>query len=98
MFDRASINDELEKIEKPAGISNPKDFRYEIVDFVLRARANEGGENPAWTSYQKLREVVEHKMSSNTEELLPVIYFNAKSSADDTKKHEDFVQHSVARY
>jgi serine protein kinase len=27
------------KIEKPAGISNPKDFRNEIVNFVLRARA-----------------------------------------------------------
>ena len=38
-FDRASLNSELEKIEKPAGISNPKDFRNEIVNFVLRARA-----------------------------------------------------------
>ncbi|HEX7649829.1 MAG TPA: PrkA family serine protein kinase, partial [Noviherbaspirillum sp.] len=30
-FDRDSLNGELEKIEKPAGISNPKDFRNEIV-------------------------------------------------------------------
>ncbi len=27
LFDRESLNAELEKIEKPAGISNPKDFR-----------------------------------------------------------------------
>ncbi|XNM60632.1 hypothetical protein ACLK1T_25665 [Escherichia coli] len=27
----ALLNAELEKIEKPAGISNPKDFRNEIV-------------------------------------------------------------------
>lgn len=27
LFDRESLNSELEKIEKPAGISNPKDFR-----------------------------------------------------------------------
>ena len=40
IFDRASLNEELEKIEKPAGISNPKDFRNEVVNFVLRARAN----------------------------------------------------------
>jgi serine protein kinase len=40
VFDRASLNAELEKIEKPAGIGNPKDFRNEIVNFVLRARAN----------------------------------------------------------
>ena len=43
IFDRASLNAELEKIEKPAGISNPKDFRNEIVNFVLRARANHEG-------------------------------------------------------
>jgi serine protein kinase len=30
-------------------------------------------------------------MFSNTEELLPVISFNAKASADEQKKHEDFV-------
>jgi len=86
-----AINDELEKIEKPAGISNPKDFRNEVVNFVLRARASHSGENPQWISYEKLRVVVEKKMFSNTEELLPVISFNAKASADDRKKHEQFV-------
>ncbi|WP_395348117.1 hypothetical protein [Variovorax sp. UC122_21] len=30
VFDRASLNAELEKIERPAGIGNPKDFRNEI--------------------------------------------------------------------
>ncbi len=46
VFDRAALNAELEKIEKPAGISNPKDFRNEIVNFVLRARASNAGKNP----------------------------------------------------
>ncbi|MFO1197412.1 MAG: PrkA family serine protein kinase [Burkholderiaceae bacterium] len=94
-FDRAQLNTELEKIEKPAGIANPKDFRNEIVNFVLRARANHGGKNPAWTSYEKLREVIEKKMFSNTEELLPVISFNAKASAEDKRKHESFVARMV---
>ncbi len=49
IFDRAALNAELEKIEKPAGISNPKDFRNEIVNFVLRARAGNNGKNPSWT-------------------------------------------------
>ena len=80
------MNAELEKIEKPAGISNPKDFRNEIVNFVLRARANNSGRNPNWTSYEKLRTVIEKKMFSNTEELLPVISFNAKTSTDEQKK------------
>jgi len=92
VFNRSALNDELEKIEKPAGISNPKDFRNEIVNFVLRARAKNHGKNPVWTSYEKLRAVIEKKMFSNTEDLLPVISFNAKASAEDQKKHEDFVE------
>ncbi len=97
MFDRAALNEELEKIEKPAGISNPKDFRNEIVNFVLRARANNEGKNPAWTSYEKLRTVIEKKMFSTTEDLLPVISFNAKASPDDQKKHEQFVDRMVEK-
>ena len=97
MFDRVSLSEELEKIEKPAGISNPKDFRNEIVNFVLRARAGNNGNNPAWTSYEKLRSVIEKKMFSSTEDLLPVISFNAKSSGDEQKKHDDFVLRMVER-
>jgi len=97
LFDRAALNAELEKIEKPAGISNPKDFRNEIVNFVLRARANNNGKNPVWTSYEKLRTVIEKKMFSNTEDLLPVISFNAKTSAEDQQKHEDFVNRMVEK-
>jgi serine protein kinase len=97
ILNRASLNDELEKIEKPAGISNPKDFRNEIVNFVLRAKANNAGKNPDWRSYEKLRIVIEKKMFSNTEDLLPVISFNAKASVQDKKKHQDFVQRMVER-
>jgi serine protein kinase len=96
-FDRAALNAELEKIEKPAGIANPKDFRNEIVNFVLRARANNAGKNPVWSSYEKLREVIEKKMFSNTEDLLPVISFNAKASADEKEKHQNFVARMVAK-
>ncbi|WP_338848891.1 PrkA family serine protein kinase [Massilia sp. W12] len=91
-FNRDALNNELEKIEKPAGISNPKDFRNEIVNFCLRARAQNAGKNPNWTSYEKFRTVIEKKMFSNTEELLPVISFNAKASAEDASKHADFVE------
>lgn len=97
MFDRGALNDELEKIEKSAGISNPKDFRNEIVNFVLRARAKNAGKNPTWTSYEKLRVVIEKKMFSTTEDLLPVISFNAKASPDDQKKHEEFIDRMVEK-
>jgi serine protein kinase len=95
IFDRALLNQELEKIEKPAGISNPKDFRNEVVNFVLRARANNRGKNPLWNSYEKLKTVIEKKMFTNTEDLLPVISFNAKASEDDKKKHEEFISRMV---
>ncbi len=97
ILDRSALNDELEKIEKPAGISNPKDFRNEVVNFVLRARAKNSGKNPSWTSYEKLRAVIEKKMFSNTEDLLPVISFNAKASGDDQKKHQNFVNRMIEK-
>jgi len=96
-FNREALNEEMEKIEKPAGISNPKDFRNEIVNFVLRARAQNDGKNPSWTSYEKLREVIEKKMFSNTEDLLPVISFNAKASSEDKQKHDDFVNRMMEK-
>jgi serine protein kinase len=61
-FAEAVLNAELEKIEKAAGISNPKDSRNEVVNFVLRARARSGGKPVSWTSYEKLRDVLERKM------------------------------------
>lgn len=97
LFDRAILNKELEKIEKPAGISNPKDFRNEVVNFVLRARAKSGGQVVKWTSYEKLREVIEKKMFASTQELLPVISFSAKSNSDDQKKHDEFVNRMVQK-
>lgn len=92
VLDHSALNEELEKIEKPAGIGNPKDFRHEVVNFVLRARAANEGNNPAWVSYEKLRLVIEKIMFSNTEDLLPVISFNPKSSKEDQSKHQEFVK------
>ena len=97
ILDRAQLNAELEKIEKSAGIANPKDFRHEVVNFMLRARANNAGRNPAWTSYEKLRAVIERKMFSSTEDLLPVVSFNAKASSEEQKKHQEFVSRMVAK-
>jgi len=96
-FDRGALNSELEKIEKAAGISNPKDYRNEVVGFVIRHRADHSGKTPDWTSYEKLREVIEKKMFSNTEELLPVISFSKKATSDDEKKHNEFVDRMVAK-
>jgi len=97
LFDRKMLDQELSKIEKPAGIANPKDFRNEVVKFALRARAAQGGKNPAWTSYEKIREVIEKRMFTQVEDLLPVISFATKGDKETEKKHNDFVERMVSR-
>jgi serine protein kinase len=91
-LDRRMLNQELEKIEKPAGIANPKDFRAEITNFSLRYKANNNGQTPRWDAYEKIKNVIEKKIFTNTEDLLPIISFNAKSNEDDEKKHKDFIK------
>jgi serine protein kinase len=97
LLDRATLDAELSKIEKPAGIANPKDFRNEVVKFALRARANNEGKNPNWASYEKLRNVIEKRMFSQVEDLLPVISFDSKKDSETEKKHENFVSRMVDR-
>jgi len=97
LLNRELLNQELTKVEKPAGIANPKDFRNEIVKYALRARANNGGRNPSWTSYEKIREVIERRMFSQVEELLPIISFGSKKDTDTEKKHAEFVQRMAER-
>jgi serine protein kinase len=97
LLNRELLNQELTKIEKPAGIANPKDFRNEIVKFALRTRANNLGKNPSWTSYEKIREVIEKRMFSQVEDLLPVISFGSKKDGESEKKHGQFVERMVAR-
>ena len=98
LLNRELLNQELSKIEKPAGIANPKDFRNEVVKFALRARASHDGKNPSWTSYEKLREVIERRMFSQVEDLLPVISFESKKDSDTQSKHNEFVKRMLARH
>ncbi|MEQ8397783.1 PrkA family serine protein kinase [Thalassobaculum sp.] len=97
LMDRELLNQELSKIEKPAGIANPKDFRNEVVKFALRARAQNAGKNPSWTSYEKIREVIERRMFSQVEDLLPVISFGTKKESETERKHAEFVERMIAR-
>ncbi|HMM63957.1 MAG TPA: PrkA family serine protein kinase [Mesorhizobium sp.] len=97
ILNREILDNELSQIEKPAGIANPKDFRNEVVKFTLRARARNNGRNPSWTSYEKLREVIEKRMFGQVEDLLPVISFGSKQDSVTEKRHTEFVQRMVER-
>ena len=98
MMDRQQVDNELSKIEKPAGIANPKDFRNEVVKFALRHRSTHDGRNPAWTSYEKIRNVIEKRMFTQVEDLLPVISFESKKDTDTQSKHNEFVKRMLARH
>jgi serine protein kinase len=95
-FDRVALNEELEKIEKPAGIANPKDFRNDLVQFYLRHKAK-NGEAPSWDSYEKIRSVIEKRIFSKTEDIIPVISFTSKATKDDEKKHSEFINRMSER-
>ncbi|WP_170403411.1 PrkA family serine protein kinase [Ruegeria arenilitoris] len=97
ILNRSVLEQELEKIEKPAGISNPKDFRNEVVKFVLRARANNRGRNPDWRKYEKLRRVIEKRMFGQIQDLLPVISFGAKRDKETEAKHNEFIDRMIGR-
>ena len=69
----------------------------EDVLSVIFVRANNKGKNPNWSSYQKLRDVIEKKIFASTEELLPVISFSKKKSKEESKKHNDFVSRMTVK-
>jgi len=97
LLDRTALDNELSKIEKPAGIANPKDFRNEVGKFALRYRAQNEGKNPSWTAYEKIRSVIEKRMFTQVEDLLPVISFESKKDSDTETKHNEFVKRMLAR-
>ena len=51
----------------------------------------------SWTSYEKIREVIEKRIFSQVEDLLPVISFGSKKDGDTEKKHGEFVERMVGR-
>ena len=97
LMNREQLNQEMTKIEKPAGIADPKAFRNEVVKFTLRYRANHKGKDPDWTVDEKIRRVIERKMFSQVENLTPVITFGSKKDSETQKKHLEFVERMKVR-
>jgi serine protein kinase len=91
MMSQKELDEFLLEVEKPAGISNKKDFRNEIVTFAFRYQAKNGGKNPRWTAYQKIKDVIEAKILGNIEDMLPVIATSTHGDDDSKKRHRHFV-------
>jgi len=97
MLNREMLNGKLEEIEKAAGITNAKDFRNEIVNYVLKYKAKHEGIAPAWDAYEKIKAVIEKRMFSATEQIMPVIAFGPKQDKDTQEKHDGFVTRMVEK-
>jgi len=64
---------------RPPALANPKDFRQRGREVCAALSAiSTNGRNPAWTAYEKIRSVIEKRMFTQVEDLLPVISFEAK--------------------
>jgi serine protein kinase len=92
LLNRDNLNARLEEIEKPAGIVNAKDFRNEIVNFVLRYKAKNESRAPRWNEYEKIKVVLEKRMFSATENIMPVVSFGQKQDKETAEKHSQFLQ------
>lgn len=92
VLSRSDLDDFLSEIEKPAGIANPKDFRYEVVHANLRFKAENNGKNIKWTANEKIREVLEKKLFNKIDDILPQISFEKTSNEDDAKKQKNFIK------
>lgn len=97
MMNRDALNSKLEEIEKSAGIYNAKDFRSEIVHYVLKYKGKNEGKTPAWDAYEKMKVVIEKRLFSATEQIMPVISFGAKQDKDLEEKHNGFVSRMIER-
>lgn len=97
VLDREEVNKQLEAVEKPAGIGNPKDFRNEVVRYALRYGKNHEGRTPGWKEYEPMKRVLERKMFENVDEMLPVISSTKKQSKEMEEKHKAFVDRMVAK-
>lgn len=86
-----SLNKELSELEDATGVVNRSDFRHDVVTFCNRVRAKTGGQNPKWTDYEKMSNVIKKKLFLNNDEILPIISFSVKKSDIDEKKHQGFV-------
>ncbi len=97
MMNRDMLNQKLEEIEKSAGISNAKDFRSEIVTYCLKFKAKNEGVAPQWDQYEKMKTVIEKRLFSATEQIMPVIAFGPKQDKDTEEKHQGFVQRMIEK-
>lgn len=95
LWSKSQIDAELQKLERPAGIVNAKDFRNEVVRHVLKVRAS--GKTVDWRNIKVLADVIEKNMFTSMETLLPILSEAPKDSTEAKDKHDAFVKRMMER-
>ena len=72
----------MQELERPAGISNAKDFRSDAVRYVQRQKARTG-ESVKWNSYEKMAEVIRANMMDSFKDLLPALKLDQEPANED---------------
>ena len=97
MLNRELLNARVDQDRKAGGHRQPQGLPQRGGEIrAAYARVHQfRASNPSWTSYEKIREVIEKRMFSQVEDLLPVISFGSKKDNETEKKHNDFVSRMV---
>lgn len=83
------LDRELKKIEAPAGIGNARDFRQEVVQYILEQKAE--GNEVKWNSYKPVADVIKKHVDVKFEDLKPVTSFSEKKTDEDQAAHDTYV-------
>jgi serine protein kinase len=91
MLDKSALEKKLKEIEDPAKIISTKDFRNDVVSWVLRYKLAHDGSNPQWDEYRPMKNVIKHLVEKQTQDLLPLIQFGPKRDSELDEKHKLFL-------
>lgn len=97
VLNKKAIEQELQQIEKPAGIASPKDFRQEVVNFCIRYQSKNNGANPDWESYEKIANVIKKVLFGKTQDIIPLISFTGHATDEEKEKQKRFIQRMIER-
>lgn len=89
IFDRDELNDELSVVEKEAKIGNPKEFRHEVVNFVLRNKKEKGLK---WDAYKKLGDVIKRQVLNKLDDMVALIDTGGKGAPKTKTKYSSLVK------
>jgi serine protein kinase len=90
-IDKDEVDKDLSKLEKALGIANPKEFRSEIVDLVLRHRGKHEGKNPRWDANPRFKKLIGKTQLAQIKDLIPFMADPTGRSDREKQKIDGFL-------